>query len=220
MPAEFSKNTGQACPDGKTCEHSHHPAGIGALTLSAEDSPARTSVAPASGQASRASGPGSGLNAPGSFAFFDRDSCSWRTWQLSLFGGLTEFSGNWPRSGSMRNGQCFRRAPWVRHTHGKGCSYWPTLNAIDGQPIAGRWHETGNVYLNSKGNMRRRTKTGSDFGVKLPVAVRMREKPGATGSLNPEWCEWLMGFPTGWSESGGSATPLCPRLRNGSDGES
>jgi hypothetical protein len=29
----------------------------------------------------------------------------------------------------------------------------------------------------------------------------------AGGLLNPTWCEWFMGFPAGWTESGVSATP-------------
>jgi len=26
-------------------------------------------------------------------------------------------------------------------------------------------------------------------------------------TLNPAWCEWLMGFPIGWTDLGGSGTP-------------
>lgn len=29
---------------------------------------------------------------------------------------------------------------------------------------------------------------------------------GSTGNLNPEWTEWLMGFPTGWTELDASET--------------
>ena len=29
---------------------------------------------------------------------------------------------------------------------------------------------------------------------------------GGTGNLNPEWTEWLMGFPTGWTELDASET--------------
>lgn len=36
------------------------------------------------------------------------------------------------------------------------------------------------------------------------------------GPLNPAWCEWYMGFPTGWTELKRSATPLCRKLWNGS----
>lgn len=30
---------------------------------------------------------------------------------------------------------------------------------------------------------------------------------GGTGNLNPEWVEWLMGFPIGWTELNASETP-------------
>lgn len=33
-----------------------------------------------------------------------------------------------------------------------------------------------------------------------------------TGHLNPEWIEWLMGVPTGWTELGSWGTELCPQL--------
>lgn len=29
----------------------------------------------------------------------------------------------------------------------------------------------------------------------------------STGALNPPWVEWLMGFPTGWTDLGHSETP-------------
>jgi hypothetical protein len=32
------------------------------------------------------------------------------------------------------------------------------------------------------------------------------------GALNPAWVEWLMGFPLGWTELGGSASPTSPEL--------
>jgi hypothetical protein len=31
--------------------------------------------------------------------------------------------------------------------------------------------------------------------------------PPASGSLNPEWVEWLMGFPEGWTDLNPSETP-------------
>lgn len=37
-----------------------------------------------------------------------------------------------------------------------------------------------------------------------------------TGSLNPLWVEWLMGFPQGWTDLEDSATPSCPKSLNGS----
>ena len=44
----------------------------------------------------------SGARWPGSLAKYDHDTCSWKTAQLSLLGGLDEFSQTWPRWGLMR----------------------------------------------------------------------------------------------------------------------
>lgn len=49
-----------------------------------------------------------------------------------------------------------------------------------------------------------------------PEARERRQANGKTGlrlgeviggPTNPEWVEWLMGFPIGWTESGPSETP-------------
>lgn len=45
----------------------------------------------------------------------------------------------------------------------------------------------------------------------LPRQVYNRESsvenPRPTGSLNPQWVEWLMGFPDGWTDLEDSETP-------------
>ena len=96
--------------------------------------------------------------------------------------GGEEFSVTLPRHGMMRNGQLFRRAPLVRHTHGSGCSFWPTLTASTG-------------------------KHGWGFSTNLRCRLRMRKATVyrclATGwSPTPEFGEWLQGFPAGWTRLG------------------
>jgi DNA (cytosine-5)-methyltransferase 1 len=61
---------------------------------------------------------------------------------------------------------------------------WPTPLTRDYK--GGRSPET----LKAKG----RTPTNS-----LPDSVTHQE--GQSGPLNPQWVEWLMGFPIGWTES-------------------
>jgi hypothetical protein len=41
-----------------------------------------------------------------------------------------------------------------------------------------------------------------------------------SGSLNPTWVEWLMGYPLGWTDLEDSATPSCPKSQSGLEGES
>ena len=78
-------------------------------------------------------GAASGGRCTASFTKWDRDSSSWRTSQLSLFGGSTEFSGRWPTSGSMRNGACFRQQNAVPLTFGNGFGcLLPTATASPG----------------------------------------------------------------------------------------
>ena len=163
----------------------------------------------------------SGKNLPGSFAFYDRDSFLWRTWQCCLGGGWDEFSGTWPRAGLMRNGTAFRRRPLARLTSGTGRLWWPTPGAND-------W----------KGSSRVGQRRGQlDEAVEnLPAWIQcphcenhlctihgihafecpcpsVEEWPTdpyrdrVPGRLAPEFSEWLLGFPIGWTELGDSATP-------------
>jgi hypothetical protein len=153
-----------------------------------------------------------GTSSPVLFAYFDPDTCSWRTSQLCLDGGLMPFSERWPRSGTMRNGIVYRLRPLVPRISGTGCLSWPTARATDG----------------SKGGPNQR---GSKGGLMLPSAVARYPSPSATDhkgssqagqrrvqlfeaieltansgtttqrmTLNPAWVEWLQGFPVGWTE--------------------
>ena len=69
--------------------------------------------------------------------------------------------------------------------------------------------------------------------MKLQTAVQLFPSPDANcwkggaenqrksqinGQLNPEWVEWLMGFPAGWTDLGDSATRSSRKSRSGSAG--
>lgn len=133
-------------------------------------------------QALRESVAGYGESLPGSFASYDPDTCSWKTSQLCLGGEWAEFSGIFPRSGMMRNGQLYPRAPWVRHIHGKGCSSLPTPT------VHGDYNRKGASATSGNG---------------LATVIG--------GAPNPEWEEWLMGFPLQWSAVDVSETPSSPK---------
>jgi hypothetical protein len=75
---------------------------------------------------------------------------------------------------------------------------WPTPNERDykGAPGAGSRDRGGHQ-------------------ASLPASVKDTE---GSGSLNPTWVEWLMGYPLGWTDCGDSETPSSRKSRNGSGG--
>lgn len=87
------------------------------------------SVRPALARAWTALDQGSGANFAESLAKWDRSSSRWKTATPSLLEDSAEFSGIWPKWGSMQSGVCWALAPLVPHTHGSECSYWPTPTA-------------------------------------------------------------------------------------------
>jgi hypothetical protein len=67
-----------------------------------------------------------GLNIGDLLGIYDPDSQSWKTSELSLFGGLMPFSGRFPKSGIMLNGKIYEQATWAHRTGGKESGLWPT----------------------------------------------------------------------------------------------
>lgn len=91
---------------GMMSEPSTESRGAVESILYAAGSLARTSARPEKGRESTANNQDCGPRWQGSFAKWNPHSCSWRTAQCSLFGGLVEFSETWPRWGMMRDGEC------------------------------------------------------------------------------------------------------------------
>jgi len=56
---------------------------------------------------------------------------------------------------------------------------------------------------NAKGASKKRYAGSPDYRGNLDEAVRTNEH---SGQLNPVWVEWLMGFPSGWTDSDASET--------------
>jgi len=171
---------------GLTCEVLTAAHGEALLMSYLAASRARTSASPGWGLASMATDADCGQRWPASFVRLDPATCSWRTHQLSLVEGSDVYSQTWPRWGSMRAGECSAHAPLVHHIHERGCSWWPTPVATD--------HKRGN------GSKAHRLANG-----RAVIDRPSRCRYGATlvdilgGTPNPEWIEWLMGWPTNWT---------------------
>jgi len=137
---------------------------------SAGASPAKTSASPARAPGSRGPDLGCGGSCGVSFAMFDPDSSCWRTYQRSLFGGLTLYSERWPDSGTMLSGRCYRRPRWEPRIFVGGSSSsrgYPTPRA----PLTGRWPTA--TAGDAKGSGSRNLEgSKAHAGVSLTDAVR------------------------------------------------
>ena len=184
----------------------------------------------ANGQVFKRNDLGSGLSLPESFASYDHDTSSWRTSGLSLFGGWMQYSESFPRAGMMRNGNVYQLPPLVPRTSGTGSGSWPTPMSRDWKGLTRALNEkgqsgdkSGQIYRGTWGASlpdavnRWPTPTGRDW--KGPGQGRIRngklqtdtldravQHRTGTGQLNPTWVEWLMGYPSGWTDLKDSET--------------
>lgn len=143
---------------------------------------AKTYPRPEKGLESKANEAGCGRKWLGLFAKFDLNSCSWKTLQCSLLEGLDDYSEIWPRWGTMRNGECWERTMPERLTGETefGLSqHWPT-------PICHMAKESDcpSEATRNEPSLTHQARGGDET---LPK------------KLNPEWVEWLMGWPIGWT---------------------
>jgi hypothetical protein len=120
--------TGRAC-SATTTSRRFGPGTSQTPTSGAGVSRVRTSASPARERVSMASEAASGGTGSSSFAWYDRESSSWKTSQLSLLGGWTPYSGPWPAWGSMRSGRVSGRVTWGHPIDGGGSSSLPTPSA-------------------------------------------------------------------------------------------
>lgn len=193
--------------------------GLGAelLTWFLAASRARTSALPEKAPDLTASAPVCGRKWTGSLARYDPDSCTWRTAQSSLLGGLDEYSGTWPRWGTTVGGELYLLPTPAPPIAGNVSGSWPTPTAslgTKGGRITPRKGRNGGTLIEAV-SLRQKWPTpvasmskGSSPAALTRKSGRSREndrldhKVMATdgGQLNPIWVEWLMGWPLGWTD--------------------
>ena len=88
-----------------------------------------------------------------SFAWWDRDSHCWRTFQGSLLTDTLEpYSGTWPKQGTMRSGSVYEPLTSAPHTDENGSSLWPTATT-DSQSQRTERYAQGGMPLSAKAAM-------------------------------------------------------------------
>jgi hypothetical protein len=175
-----------------------------------------------------------------SLAWYDQNTCSWKTSQQSLLMDSEQFSGTWPRSGMLANGLVYELPTVGRRTIEIDGGYLPTPVSIDAgsgrmntSPHEGAkprptlalmarknlwptprscsamaatitpesaWKE--NRFPNLETVVGRRmwaTPTAHNAKETNAPSESTRNTPTlaaqAGGKLNPQWVEWLMGWP-------------------------
>lgn len=173
------------------------------LISSPAASPVRTSARPASKSASVVPAPACFTRLCESQKIAVLESSSWKTLQICLpsMGGATlePFSGNWPRSGTMRSGTAYRLPTLAHTTEGTEYGLWPTPCAVDHKEV-----------FRSKKTLSRQIQ---NHQAKWPHAVLMEHysKTDEPGHAHPEFAEWLMGYPIGYTDLNASGTPWSRR---------
>ena len=199
------QSTGPVSPAMTTCELSQNASlclmsGTGS-TLSVVASPAKTLALQAEVKDSPANDQVCGASTPELLTRFDRDSSSWKMWQLSETGDCQQFSATWPRSGMTRNGIAYRLPPLALATDATASGLLPTLSKRDSRTMKGG-----------------RDRPGRRGGKSL--LQTMLSLGHTSGYLSPRWAEWFMGFPNMWTQLEPSAMPSSRKSRKSSGEQS
>lgn len=152
------------------------------------------------------------------FATFDQTACSWRMCQESLLDTPQSLSLIWPRWAMWDEQAAYELLTPELGTRETAGGLWPTPKASDGmmgfprtsgRPIEKVTHlATAAKYwatpsaTDYKGSVTSETlqkRMGMTRGVRLPEQV-LRDSGLDRGQLNPQWVEWLMGWPIGWTD--------------------
>ena len=119
----------------------------------------------------------------GSFAKYNPDTHSLRTHQCSLFEDSTEYCVTLPKWGLMLNGECWEQQTLEHCTKGIESGLSPNL-----PPPPSKWPTpttpSGGGNVGGSGAYKNAIKNGTHI----------------PHSINPNLYEWLMGWPTGWTD--------------------
>ncbi len=189
---------------GTTSEHLTENPGPIVSTSYPAAFPVRTSAPPGPGPACQEQKADFGMKCTVSFAKYCHLSSSWRIHPSLFAEDSPEFLGSWPQSGTMQNGVCWERPMSEPHTSENVSGYLlPTPTAHDA-------HKPHKSDLTARQGGRSLaaavmypTPTCQDAKNNGSQSQQLRKTPPLNavigGPLNPEFVEWLMGWPIGWT---------------------
>lgn len=168
-----------------------------------------------------------GPNFDASFAKLSRGG-SWERMyrgcaQVNLDRSSALFSETWPTWGTVQHGWSSELTKSVRIIYATEFSSWPTPTVTGNHNQAGISKKAGDGLSTAVAYSLWPTPTTRDYAdgkLSSMLNVKVNSLLGRAvhwdgkqvGALNPEWVEWLMGFPDGWldlteSKSGAASPP-------------
>ncbi len=202
-------------PSGMTFAPLTDELGEAMLTWFLAASPAKTSPQRAKELALRARNQDFGGKCTVSFARFDQPTLSWKIAHALPLEGWDGFSETWPRAGTMRNGWCWERTTSELPTSASACGFslstqpreWPTPTVSGNNNRKGSSPKAGDGLATAVRKAMWPTPTCHDADKVCPAHYRRKSITLSAcvgtaengGPLNPEWVEWLMGWPIGWT---------------------
>lgn len=122
------------------------------------------------------------MNLSESFAWYDQDSLSWKTYQQSFLTDWTPFSESWPRQGMTRNGRAFVRRIWEPATAGIGGGASPIgPTGTPGLPTPAACvandGERPETWLARRERVKQTAKNGNGMGMPLSIAAQLLPTP-------------------------------------------
>jgi hypothetical protein len=166
-------------------------------TLFAEASPAKTFHWREIEQDLRERALGYGSSTAGLLARYDRATRLWKTSQACFLSGFQTFSETWPRSGMTRNGIAYQLPPLVPIITGIESGLLPTLRTSK-QKRAWKAYKRREYHRNLE---------------------EFLGECGFSGWISQRFCEWMMGFPLGWTGTKPLEMPLYRKLQKSSGGQ-
>lgn len=151
----------------------------------------------------------SGLGLESPFAFLDPVTQFWKMYRATCPLGDLPSLEKLPNSGMTVNGVLYQRPAWEPITDVTVLSSWPTPTTRDYKDGRKPRYRNGKLQTDTLGRAVAIWPTpvaagGLDGGAHSRASMKKLvgtpyEVP-PTGQLNPNWVEWLMGFPPGWTD--------------------
>lgn len=224
LPAKTTKHC-QLSQSGMTFKPLTEDHGEAVLMSFLGDFPAKTSVAPGRAKESKVSGHPCGNTWRESLEKFDLETSSWKTHQCLWDEDLQPSSVILPKWGMMLNGVLWERITAPLPIKGTGSGSWPTPrscsamaatitpeSANDPSRFPNLETVVGKVTWPTPKSRDYKDTTGCSLDATNPdgsdrdrrdrlvgAVVDRYGQPAKTMQLNPEWTEWLMGWPVGWT---------------------